>query len=214
MVARSNVNSAGWVAIATSLLLGASLATGWGAPASTHPNAVLAWHAQNSLILQARAVLWLFAMLGLVAFAISLREALWATVLDRAWMTIVFVQGAVVFATVAVVSSAIGWALAEQAGAGTISADLATAVWAVQRTLMRFAAWGFIVPLLVAGVTLYRHSVLGQLCTVSAVFIAGAILVPLTMSIALAATAGWLMLTGVTLLVPTQTRDRRTELVS
>jgi hypothetical protein len=214
VVTRSDTTAAGWVAVVAAGFLAASLATGWGSPASTHPNAVLAWQAANAPLLRISSVLWLLAMLGLVVFAISLREALWATVADRSWVTVLFVQGAGVFATIAVVSAAIGWALADLAAAGTIGAELAGAIWSVQRALLRFATWGFIVPLLVVGAALWRHSTLGQLSTVAATFIAVGLLVPITWFAALHATAAWLLLAGIALLVSGRSRVRRPELVT
>jgi hypothetical protein len=197
------LRKAGLAALVTALLLAGALAARGGAPPSTHPNGVLAWYAGNSVRLQAGALLWLLAMLALVVFAVSFREALWASVADRSWTTVLFLQGASVFATVAVVSAAVGWALANQAGAGAIAADLAGTVWALERALLRFATWGFTVPLLVVAVALVRYSVLGQLCAAAAALVAATLLVPVTWAVALHAFPVWLLLVGVTLLVGT-----------
>lgn len=202
MVTGRDLRVAGVAALLTGGLLAASLALFQGGPPSSHPNAVLAWNAANATVVKISAVTWLLAMLGLVGFAIGFREAMWATVLDRSWMTVLFVQGAGIFATVAVVSAAVGWALADQAGAGVIDADLAGTVWSLETALLRFATWGLTAPLIVVGAALARHSTLGQICAVAAVLVAAALLVPLTWGVGLFAFAAWLGLAGVTLLVP------------
>lgn len=208
MVTRSDLRTAGVAALLTGGLLAVSLAMFQGGPPSSHPNAVLAWNAENAPMLKASAVTWLLAMLGLVGFAIGFREAMWATVLDRSWMTVLFVQGAGIFATVAVVSAAVGWALADQAAAGTIDAELAGMVWSVELALLRFASWGLTAPLIVVGAALAHHSTLGQISAVAAVLVAAALLVPLTWGVGLYAFAAWLGLAGVTLLVPRPARTR------
>lgn len=202
MVTRSDLRTAGIAAVLTGGLLATSLVLFQGGPPSPHPNAVLAWHADNAVALRFSAVAWLLAMLGLVGFAIGFREAMWATVLDRSWMTVLFVQGAGIFATVAVVSAAVGWALAGQSAAGSLDAEMASMVWAVELALLRFASWGLTAPLIIVGAALARHSTLGQVSAVAAVLVAAALLVPLTWGVALYAFAAWLGLAGVTLLVP------------
>ena len=214
MVTRSDLRVAGLAALLTAALLTASLLLFQGGPPSSHPNAVLSWHAANAGALKLGAVVWLLAMLGLVGFAIGFREGMWATVLDRSWMTVLFVQGAGIFATVAVVSAAVGWALADQASAGTLTAEMAGMVWSVELALLRFATWGLTAPLIVTGAALARHSLLGQVGAVASVMVAVALLVPLTWYVALYAFAGWLAFAGVTLLVPRQNRVREPALVS
>lgn len=206
MVTRSDLRVAGVAALLTGGLLTVSLVLFRGGPPSSHPNGVLTWHAANAGALKLSSVAWLLAMLALVGFAIGFREGMWATVLDRSWMTVLFVQGAGIFATVAVVSAAVGWALADQAAAGTLSAEMAGMVWSVELALLRFAAWGLTAPLIVVGAALARHSTLGQVCAVAAVLVAGALLVPLTWGVGLYAFAAWLGLAGVTLLVPRPSR--------
>lgn len=206
MVTRRDLGMAGLAAILTAGLVTASLVLFGGGPPSPHPNAVLDWYADHALRVQVSALLWLLGMLMLVAFAIGFREAMWATVADRSWITVLFVQGAGVFATVAVVSSAVAWALASQAAAGNIGAELATTVWGVERTMLRFATWGLTAPMLVVSLALYRHSTLGQLCALAAVLVSVGLLVPLTWAPALYAFAAWLALTGATLLVPSVRR--------
>jgi hypothetical protein len=198
---------AGLVALVTAVLMIASLVLFSGGPPSPHPNAVLAWYGANAVAVKGAALMWMLAMLGLVAFAVRFREAMWATVADRPWVTVVFLHGAVVFATVAVVSAAVAWALAEQARGGRLSADLAGSMWALERTLLRFATWGFTVPLLAVGLALYRHSLLGQLCTLAGLLVAVTLVVPLTWGAALYAFPVWLAMTGVALLVPASGRD-------
>jgi hypothetical protein len=208
MGTQGELRTAGLAALLTAALLSAALFLVGGGPPSEHGSAVLTWHAENVTAVKVGSLLWLLAMLGLVVFGVSFREAVWASVADRSWTTILFVQGATVFATVAVASAAIGWSLAHQAAAGSIAAELAGTVWALEQTLLRFASWGFTVPLAVAGVAMYRHSLLGQLCAVAAVLVAAALLVPLTWSVALHAFPAWLLLAATTLLVPTFTRAR------
>lgn len=213
MVTRSDLRMAGIAAVATSGLLILSLVLFQGGPPSGHPNGVLAWYGREAPLIRLSAVTWLLSMLGLVVFAVGFREAMWATVLDRSWVTVLFVQGAGVFATLAVVAAAIGWALADQAAAGTISAELAGTVWGVERTLLRFASWGLTVPMVVIGLALYRHSALGQICSLAAVIVAGALLMPFSWGVGLYAFAGWLLLAGITLLVPASGRIREHERV-
>jgi hypothetical protein len=202
MGTRMQLRVAGVLALLTAAFLGGALVAAGGGPPSTHPNGILSWHAGNATQVQLGAVLWLLAMLGLVAFAVAFREAMWASVADRSWATVLFLQGASVFATIAVVSAAMAWSLAHQAGAGTIEADLAATVWSLEQALLRFATWGFTVPLGVVALALFRHSVLGQVCAVAAAVIAAALLVPLTWSAALYAFPAWLLLAAITLLLP------------
>ena len=201
MGTHSELRKAAVAAFVTAGLLTASLVLLHGGPRAAHPNAVLAWHADNAVAIKAGMITWMLAMLGLVVFAVSFREALWASVADRSWMTVLFLQGASVFATIAVVSGAIGWALADQAAADAISAELAGTIWAIELTLLRFATWGFTVPLGVAGLVLYRHSVLGQVCAVAALLLIIALLWPLTWAVALHVFPAWLALAGLALLV-------------
>jgi hypothetical protein len=200
------LRKAGAAAVVTAVLLTLALVAVRGGPASEHPNGVLAWHAQNAGMVKAAAVLWLLAMLGLVVFAVKLREAIWAASPDRSWVTVLFLQGASVFATVAVIAAAVGWSLGHQADAGTISAELAATMWSLEQTLLRFATWGFTAPIAVVALALYRHSLLGQLCAAAAILLAIALLVPLTWAIALYAFPAWLLLVAITLFVPAQRR--------
>jgi hypothetical protein len=123
-------------------------------------------------------------------------------VLDRHWATVLFVQGAVGFAAVTVVASAILWAVAEQSAAGAITADGAGTLWAVGRTLWRFATWGLTVPLVVVGLVLHRYSTLGRLAGVVGVVVACGLLVPATWSLSLYGVVAWLVLAGLTFLAP------------
>jgi hypothetical protein len=213
MVTRADMRSAGVLGLATAGLLGASLAFGQGGPPADHPNAVLAWLADQAVAIRVSALLWLLAMLGLVVFAVRIREALWTTTFDRSWLTVLFVQGAGVFATIAVVAAAITWGLADQAAAGAVNAELAGTVWALQQILLRFATWGFTVPLVVVGAALYRYSVMGQVCAAAAILVAIALLIPLTWHAALYAFCVWLALAGLTLLVGSRPKARHPQLV-
>jgi hypothetical protein len=213
MVTRADMRSAGVLGLATAGLLGASLAFGQGGPPADHPNAVLAWLADQAVAIRVSALLWLLAMLGLVVFAVRIREALWTTTFDRSWLTVLFVQGAGVFATIAVVAAAITWGLADQAAAGAVNAELAGTVWALQQILLRFATWGFTVPLVVVGAALYRYSVMGQVCAAAAILVAIALLIPLTWHAALYAFCVWLALAGLTLLIGSRPKARHPQLV-
>jgi hypothetical protein len=210
---RADMRSAGVLGLATAGLLGASLAFGQGGPPADHPNAVLAWLADQAVAIRVSALLWLLAMLGLVVFAVRIREALWTTTFDRSWLTVLFVQGAGVFATIAVVAAAITWGLADQAAAGAVNAELASTVWALQQILLRFATWGFTVPLVVVGAALYRYSVMGQVCAAAAILVAIALLIPLTWHAALYAFCVWLALAGLTLLIGSRPKARHPQLV-
>lgn len=203
MCTRSHTRAAGIVAMITAAFLTASLVLFQGGPPSSHPNGVLNWFGAESTSVQAAAILWLLAMLGLIAFAVGFREAMWATMFDRSWVTVLFIQGAGVFAMVAVVATAVAWALAGQASAGTIEAPLASTIWAVARTLLHFATWGLTAPLLVVSLALYRHSTLGQVAAFSSVLIAAALLVPFTWTVGLFSFAGWMGLVGLLLVLPT-----------
>lgn len=211
MVRRGELRMAGAAALVTSLLLLPSLVLFPAHPPSSHPSAVLAWHAEHGMLLRVGAVLWLGAMLSLVVFAITFREAMWTSVLDRSWTTVLFLEGAGIFAVVAVVAAALGWAITDQAQAGAMSAELAGAVWRVQRALLRFAGWGLAVPLVVVGTALHRHSLLGQICAVGAFVVAGGLLVPLSQDAALYALCAWLALAGLTLLVPERSNADRSD---
>jgi hypothetical protein len=200
------LRKAGAAAIVTAVLLTAALLAVRGGPASEHPNGVLSWHAENAGAVKAASVLWLLAMLGLVVFAVKLREAIWASSADRSWTTVLFLQGASVFATVAVISAAVGWSLGHQAAAETISAPLAATMWSLEQTLLRFATWGFTAPIAVVALALYRHSLLGQLCAAGAMLLAIALLVPITWGIALYAFPAWLVLVAIALFAPVPKR--------
>ena len=208
----SELRKAGLAALATAVLLTTNLALLRTGPPSSHPNAVLAWFTENAMLVQVAAVAWLLAMLALVVFAVSLHDALWASVADRSWTTVLFLHGAGVFATVAVAGAAIGWGLAGLAAEGAISAELVGTLWAIEQALLRFATWGMAVPLLVVAIALYRHSLLGQLCAVAAVLLVGALLVPLTWMVALHTLPAWLALVALTLLVPARSRMPEAEL--
>lgn len=214
MVTRSSLRLAGIAAIATAALLTASLVLFAGGPASASSNGALTWFSEHADEVRISSALWLASMLSLVVFAIGFREAMWASVLSRPWMTVIFVHGAAVFATVAVVAAAVGWALADQASANAISPELAGTVWALERTLLRFATWGMTAPLIVVGLALYSHSLLGMAATVGAFAVAATLLIPLTWSVGLFAFCGWLILAGLTLLVPGSGKVRKVEMAN
>jgi hypothetical protein len=202
VVTRTEQRLAGIAAIATAVLLTASLVLFKGGPPVSHGGGVRSWYEANAVNVRLSAALWILAMIALVAFAVGLREAMWATMADRGWTVTLFIQGAVVFATVAVVSAAIAWALADQAQAGAISADLAGTVWAVEKTLLRFATWGLTAPLVVVSLILHRHSTMGEIGAVAGLVVAVGLLVPLTWSPAMYAFCAWLAFAGITMTRP------------
>ena len=210
MLRKDDLRMAGVAALLTAVLLTVSLALFQGGPPAANAQAVLDWFSANATLVRASDITWLLSMLSLVVFAITFRDAMWTTVWDRSWTTVLFIEGAGVFATVAVVSSAIGWALAGRAAAGSIVADTAGVIWAIEQTLIRFATWGLTVPLAVVGLAMYRHSILGKVTAFLAIGIAVALVLPFTWSAGLYALCGWLALAGVTLLLPARTPVQET----
>ena len=210
MVTRTEQRLAGVAAVATAAGLTGGLVLFGGGPPTSHDGAVLRWFEVNAGTARLSALVWLGAAIALVVFAVAVREALWATIIDRNWAAMLFTQGAVGFAAVSVVAAGLLWALASESAAGAIPADLAGTLWAVDLTLWRFATWGLTVPLLVVGLVLHRYSTLGQFGAVTSVMVAAALLFPATWAAALYAFAAWLVLAGVTFARP---RLRRKETV-
>lgn len=202
MVTRTEQRLAGVAAIVTAVALATGLVLFGGGPTTDHGGVVRAWFADNATSVRTTALVWLAATVALLVFAIAMREAVWAIVIDRDWAALLFVQGAVGFAAVAAVAAAVLWSLADQAAAGSISAEVAGSLWAVARTLLRFATWGLTVPLIVVGLVLYRYSTLGQFGAVTSVMVAIGLLVPVTWAPSLYAFAAWLVLAGVTFVRP------------
>lgn len=209
MVTRTEQRFAAAAALATAALLVTGLVLFEGGPPADHGGVVRRWFAQNATAVRVSTLVLMAAAVALVIFAVAVREALWATVIDRNWAPMLFVQGAVGFAAVAVVATAVLWSLADQSSAGTIPADVAATLWAVARTLLRFATWGLTVPLLVVGLILYRYSTLGQFGTVTSVMVAGGLLVPVTWAPSLYAFAAWLALAAATFARPVRRQRRR-----
>jgi hypothetical protein len=209
MVARSNLRFAGLTALVTSALLTAHLVVYADGPATDHPAAVLAWHADNLTRARVSTILWLAAMLAIVVFAIAFREAMWTSIIHRGWVSQAFVQGAGVFAMVAVVWAALVWALASGAASGTLDASQVGLLWAMQDAVLLFAMWGLVAPLLLVGFTLAHHSFAGQVCTMLAVVVSAALVTPLTWDVAMYAVAGWMAITGLVLTVPAMRREQR-----
>lgn len=208
MVTRTEQRLAGLAAMVTAVALTTGLLVFDGGPPTTHDAAVRTWFAEHATTTRLSALIWLAAAISLVVFAVAVREAIWARVIDRNWAAMLFVQGAVGFAAVSVVSAAILWALADQAAAGAITSEVAGTVWAIDLVLWRFATWGLTVPLIVVGLVLHRYSTLGQFGAVTSVMVAAALLVPVTWAPALHAFSAWLVLAGVTFARPFQ-RTRR-----
>lgn len=207
-MSRTEQRFAGLAAFVTAVLFAAGLVLFDGGPPTKHGGVVRAWFAENAAEVRLSALIWLAASIALVIFAVAVREASWTRVLDRPWVGLLFVQGAVGFAAVAVVASSVLWALADQASAGAIPADLAGTLWAVAWTLLRFATWGLAVPLIVVGLILYRYSTLGQFATVTSFMVAGGLLVPITWAPSLYAFCAWLVVAAVTFARPLR-RHRR-----
>lgn len=209
MVARSDLRFAGLMAILTSVLLVAHLWVFAGGPATNHPGTVLTWHADHVLQARVSSVLWLGAMLSIVVFAIAFREAMWTSILHRNWVSQAFVQGAGVFAMVAVIWAALDWALAGGAAAGTLDASQVALLWAIQDAVLLFAMWGLVVPLLLVGFTIAHHSFAGQVCAMLAVIVSAMLVVPVTAPLAMYGVAGWMATTGLVLTIGTLRRETR-----
>lgn len=209
MVTRTEQRLAGVAALVTAATLTTGLVLLGGGPPTDHGGAVRTWLAENATTVRLSALVLLGSTVALVVFAVAVREAIWATVIDRNWAAMLFSQGAIGFAAVSAVAAALLWSLADQSAAGTIPADVAGTLWALDRTLWRFATWGLTVPLVVVGLVLHRYSTLGQFGAVTGVMVAVALLVPATWAPALYAFAAWLVLAGVTFARPFQ-RVRKT----
>jgi hypothetical protein len=203
---RRDERVAGTIALVTAALLIVSLTLSGSGP--RNPDTMAAWYANNDVLVRAGALAWLVAMLGLVAFAVRLRDALLGLTADRWWTGVLFVQGAAVFATVAVIAAATAWTAATLAGDASVDSDAVAALGTLHRTLLRFATWGLIVPLLAVGLTLARHSVLGIVAATLGVLVSLALLVPATWALGLPAFSVWLVLTGIALLLsPSRNRS-------
>lgn len=197
MVTSSQQRLAVLAAAATAVPLVAGLALFGSGPPTAPDRAVRAHLVEHATTTRFAALLWLAAAVAMVVFAVAVRETVWAVVLDRGWAAMLFVQGAVGFAAVSVVASGLLWALADQAATGALSGDVAGTLWAVDRTLWRFAALGLVVPLLVVGLALARYSRLGRVGGALGVLVALALLLPGTWVGALYAFAAWLVVAGV-----------------
>lgn len=203
MVARSDLRFAGLAALVTAALLAAHAISYAGGPQTERASTVLAWHVNHQTEARVAAILWLIAMLSFVVFAIAFREAMWASIIDRHWISTGFVQGAGVFATIAVIWAAMSWALAIAAGSGDFEATEIALLWTVAAAFKQFAMYGLVAPLLLVGVTLLRHSVAGRVLAVAALGISVTLIAPPYSGWALPALAGWLAATGLVLVVPT-----------
>ena len=213
VVARSNLRFAGLTALLTSALLMAHLTVYAGGPANDHPGAVLTWHADNLARARLSAILWLAAMLAIVVFAIAFREAMWTSIINRGWVSQAFVQGAGVFAMVAVVWAALVWAVADGAASGALDASQVGLLWAVQDAVLLFAMWGLVAPVLLVGFTMAHHSFAGQVCALLAVVVSAALVGAGTWEFAMYAVTGWMAITGLVLTLPAVRREARTPVV-
>lgn len=199
----TDLRTAGLGALVTAGLLAASLGIVWPGPETNSDQTVLRWLAFHGAELQLAAVLWLVAMLVFVAFATRFRDAMWLASADRAWVTAVFVQGAVVFATIATVAAAVAWMLADRGASRAMPADLVGALWGFEVALLRFAAWGLVVPVGVVSLVLARHSRAGLVSAIIGVLVAVLLVSPLAWTWSLAGFTAWLLLVGITLVLRT-----------
>lgn len=216
MVTRTHQRMAAFAAAATAAPLTLGLALFGDGPPSGASGATRSYFVEHATTTRITALLWLVAAMAMVVFAVAVREAIWAVIIDRAWAAMLFVQGAVGFAAVSVVAAALLWALADQAAAGALSADVAGTLWAVDRTLWRFATWGLVVPLVVVGLVLSRYSRLGQVVGAASMVLAVGLLLPATWASSLYGFAAWLVLAGLTFARPRLRRRQEvttTELV-
>ena len=201
MGTRVDLRTAGRVAFLTAGLLTTSLVLFAGGPPSTHPQAVLPWFTEHAGAVKLSAALGLIAMVGLVAFAIAFREAMWVFVADRTWTTLVVLQSAAVLGTVALVAAGIVWSLADQASAGAVTPELAGSLWALGRILFRVSTWGLAVPLAMASFALYQHSSMGQVAGVASALVILALFFPGAGAVGVYAFCGWLAVVGVALVL-------------
>jgi hypothetical protein len=216
MVTRTHQRLAALAAVATAVPLTLGLVLFGDGPPTGPGRATRSYFVEHATTTRITALLWLVAAMAMVVFAVAVREAIWAIVVDRAWAAMLFVQGAVGFAAVSVVAAALLWAVADQAAAGALSADVAGTLWAVDRTLWRFATWGLTVPLIVVGLVLSRYSRLGQVVGAASIVLAVGLLLPATWGVALYGFAAWLVLAGLTFARPRLRRRQEvaaTELV-
>lgn len=206
---RRDERLAGLIGLLTSVLLATSLLLHGTGPTTRNPNGVVAWYAGREVTVRVGSLAWLAAMLALVVFAVLLRDALVTLTADRWWAAVLFVQGAAVFATIAVIAAATSWVTATLAVRADVVPTTVAAMSELHRTLLRFASWGLTVPVLTVGLTLARHSRLGRIVAVLGACVAVALLVPLTWGVGLPAFTIWLLLTAVALLSPRSPRLRR-----
>lgn len=202
MSERRDLGIVGLTAVLTAGGVAGALAVTRGGPCVSHGPGVLSWFEANLLQARAGVLLWLGAMVALVAFATRFRETLWRSHADRGWLILLFVQGAVVFAATATCAGAGVWMLADQAAAGSIDAPLAGALWGFTSSLLRFASLWLFVPIAVVSVVLYQHSTMGQVTAVAGTLVAVGLLTPLSWQLSMGAFVVWLGLVATTLFVP------------
>lgn len=204
MGTRNDVRTTGVLGLITAALLAGSLVLYRGGPPSGNPAGLVRWLTAEATAVRGAAVLWLLAMLTLGLFAVSFRESMWAAVLDHPWVTLLFVQGAAVCATVAVVSTAVVWGMADQASNGTLDAAQAATHLEFAEALLLFATWGLAAPLVVIALALWRHSAIGQVAAGSGIALAVVVLLPVDRTPVLFAFAAWTALVGITLVLQSQ----------
>jgi hypothetical protein len=197
----------GALALATAALLTGALALMKVVPVAARSDLV-SWYALHAARIEAGAALWLFAMLGMVVFAVAFRDVMWLAVADRTWVTVLLLQGVGLFALLGTTSAAIGWTLATQAGVGGLNQDVAAVLWSLEHGLLRFAAVTCALPLAALALSLHRHSVVGQAAAGTAALTAGGLFLPATWAFALCAVPGCLLMVGLALLISPEARPR------
>lgn len=180
--------------VVAQLLLGALPSDAGGAT-------VVTWMERHGWMAKVGGVAWIAAALTLLAFAVAVREATWGSELDRTWLGTLFVAGGGVYAAVATFASASVWTLANQAEAGLLTGSDAAMGWTATATLLQFARWGLVVPVLGLSPILWRRRPFGPLATIAGPIVAVALVLPELTAIALPTLAGWLVLASVAVLV-------------
>ena len=159
---------------------------------------VLAFYSEQSSALKVSAALWVLAMLAFLVATTAFRDSMWADIVDRPWVTLVAVAGAVLFAVLSSIAAADGWTLASQARIDGIQPQAMIPAWEGQLAVLRLAMFTLPLPLLGYAMVLARRCPFGKFCAVLAVGVAVASVA--VGPIALAGWLVWLTLTGVALI--------------
>lgn len=170
-------------------------------PENRGGEAVLTWMELHGWMAKVGGIAWIAAALTLLAFAVAVREATWGSELDRTWLGTLFIAGGGVYASVATIASASVWTLASQAQAGLLTGEDAAMGWMGTATLLQFARWGLVVPVLGLSPILWRRRPFGPLATIAGPIVAVALVLPDLVDVALPTLAVWLVLASVAVLV-------------